>query len=106
MNKTDIAAVVMIEADKLGYKVKKSHAESLVSTVFSTVAAALVKGDRIALTELGVFITKQYPAGVRRSPQTGEKVNVPARTKTRFKEGKLLKEALTKVPIVAVPVKA
>lgn len=99
MNKTEIAVAVMTEGEKLGYKIKKSHAETLVSTVFSQVAAGLVKGDRVALTELGVFTARQYPAGIRRSPQTGEKVNVPARTKARFKEGKFLKEALAGVPI-------
>ena len=50
---------------------------------------------RIEIRDFGVFEVKKTKAKPRaRNPKTGEIIYVPARRKTHFKPGKLLKEAM------------
>ena len=74
---------------------KKYLATEMVDSLFTTMRKSLINGDRIEIRGFGVFQvknTKAKPAA--RNPRTGEVVYVPARRKTHFKPGKLLKEAL------------
>ena len=52
---------------------------------------------RIEIRNFGVFEVKPTKAKPRaRNPRTNEEIYVPARRKTHFKPGKLLKEVLKK----------
>ena len=76
---------------------RKNLASEMVNSFFSAMRKSLINGDRIEIRGFGVFQvkdTKAKPAA--RNPRTGEIVYVPARRKTHFKPGKLLKEALHK----------
>lgn len=54
---------------------------------------------RIEIRDFGVFeVKKTKPKPKARNPKTNEVIEVPARRKTHFKPGKLLKEAL-KIPL-------
>jgi nucleoid DNA-binding protein len=67
----------------------------MVDSVFSAMRNSLVKGDRIEIRGFGVFQVKDTkPKPAARNPRTGEIIFVPARRKTHFKPGKLLKDAL------------
>mgnify|MGYP003956972797 CR=1 FL=1 len=72
--------------------------EEIVDGVF-TVLREMMSGDeasiRIEVRNFGVFEVKPTKAKPRaRNPRTNEEIYVPARRKTHFKPGKLLKEVL------------
>ena len=76
---------------------KKSLASKMVDSVFNSMRISLIKGDRIEIRGFGVFQVKDTkPKPAARNPRTGDIIFVPARRKTHFKPGKLLKEALHK----------
>ena len=74
---------------------KKSLAASMVDSIFAAMRESLIDGNRIEIRGFGVFqVKKTKPKPAARNPRTGEIIYVPARRKTHFKPGKLLKEAL------------
>lgn len=74
---------------------KKTLASKMVDSVFSAMRKSLIEGDRIEIRGFGVFQVKDTrPKPAARNPRTGDIIFVPARRKTHFKPGKLLKEAL------------
>ena len=90
--KKDLAADVARETG-----CKKSLASKMVDSVFSSMRTSLISGDRIEIRGFGVFQVKDTkPKPAARNPRTGQIIYVPARRKTHFKPGKLLKEALHK----------
>lgn len=70
-----------------------------VDSVLNEIRSIMMNGDRelrIELRDFGVFevkTTKSKPKA--RNPQTGEEIFVPARKKTHFKPGKILREYLS-----------
>jgi len=76
---------------------KKSLASQMVDSIFDAMRNSLINGDRIEIRGFGVFQVKDTkPKPAARNPRTGEIIYVPARRKTHFKPGKLLKDALHK----------
>jgi len=76
---------------------KKSLASKMVDSVFNAMRDSLIQGDRIEIRGFGVFQVKDTrPKPAARNPRTGDVIYVPARRKTHFKPGKLLKDALHK----------
>ncbi len=74
---------------------RKTLASKVVDSVFSAMRKSLINGDRIEIRGFGVFQVKDTrPKPAARNPRTGDVIFVPARRKTHFKPGKLLKEAL------------
>ena len=72
-------------------------AKLIVDLLFDAMQEALGKGERIEIRGFGVFQVKDTkPKPAARNPRTGDIIYVPARRKTHFKPGKLLKEALHK----------
>ena len=83
-------------AEKLGQKIYQ--VEEIVEGVF-TVLREMMSGDessiRIEVRNFGSLEVKPTKAKPRaRNPRTNEEVFVPARRKTRFRPGKLLREVL------------
>ena len=75
--------------------IKKQAAYNAVESVFTAMRESLIEGNRIEIRGfgvLGVKHTKAKPAA--RNPRTGEVVYVPARRKSYFKAGRLIKEVL------------
>ena len=87
-------------AKMLGRKIYVT--EEYVNSVFQALREILSEADpeiRIEIRDFGVFEVKQTkPKPKARNPRTGEIIYVPARRKTHFKPGKLLKDVL-KEPI-------
>jgi DNA-binding protein HU-beta len=54
----------------------------------------LKKGDSVTLVGFGTFSVSKRSARQGRNPQTGAKINIPARKVPVFKAGKGLKEAV------------
>jgi nucleoid DNA-binding protein len=74
---------------------KKNLAARMVDSLFAAMRDHLIEGNRIEIRGFGVFQVKDTrPKPAARNPRTGEIIYVPARRKTHFKPGRLLKEAL------------
>ncbi len=74
---------------------KKNMAAKMVDSLFVAMRDSLIQGNRIEIRGFGVFQVKDTrPKPAARNPRTGEIIYVPARRKTHFKPGRLLKEAL------------
>ena len=74
---------------------KKNLAAKMVDSLFVAMRDSLIDGNRIEIRGFGVFQVKDTrPKPAARNPRTGEIIYVPARRKTHFKPGRLLKEAL------------
>ena len=74
---------------------KKNVAAEMVDSLFSAMRDSLIEGNRIEIRGFGVFQVKDTrPKPAARNPRSGEIIYVPARRKTHFKPGRLLKEAL------------
>ena len=88
--KKDLALAVAEATDA-----KKSAAAQMVDELFKAMRQSLIDGNRIEIRGFGVFEVKNTkPKPAARNPRTGEIIYVPARRKTHFKPGKLLKEEL------------
>ncbi len=76
--------------------------EDFVNKTFDALREILSEADpeiRIEIRDFGVFEVKETkPKPKARNPRTGEIIYVPARRKTHFKPGKVLKDIL-KEPI-------
>lgn len=72
----------------------KKTADDAVETVFDTITSALAKGDEVAISGFGTFVTKKRAARMGVNPRTGEKIQIAATTTPKFRAGKALKEAV------------
>ena len=87
-------------AEKLAKKtdISKSKAMDVIDAVFNTkdgkgIIAVELDADRdFTITGFGTFKTRQMKARMGRNPQTGEKIQIPARKSVSFRAGKGLKE--------------
>jgi len=72
--------------------------EKIVNGLFTALRQIMSEADpevRIEVRDFGVFeVKKTKPKPKARNPRTGEIIYVPARRKTHFKAGKLLKGVL------------
>lgn len=74
---------------------KKNLSSEMVDTVFEAMRESLMNAERIEIRGFGVFQVKETrPKPAARNPRTGQVIYVPARRKTHFRPGKLLKEEL------------
>ena len=90
ITKKELALLVSDHAD-----CKKNLAAQMVDSLFTAMRDSLIEGNRIEIRGFGVFQVKDTrPKPAARNPRTGEIIYVPARRKTHFKPGRLLKEAL------------
>ena len=72
----------------------KKTAEDAVDTVFETISSTLSKGDEVAISGFGVFVTKKRAARMGVNPRTGAKIQIAATVTPKFRAGKALKEAV------------
>ncbi len=102
VTKKDVAkrTAIEINSNNEAENVKIYTAEKFVDTVFSVLRKILSEADpevRIEIRDFGVFeVKKTKPKPKARNPRTGEIIYVPARRKTHFKAGKILKDELKK----------
>jgi DNA-binding protein HU-beta len=65
-----------------------------VDAVFDAIVKCLSKGEEVAITGFGTFRIAKRAARMGVNPKTGEKIQIKASTKPKFRAGKLLKEAV------------
>ncbi len=86
MTKADLVAQV---AKKAG--LTSRAAKDAVNTIFSTVTAALKRGEKVVVTGFGTFMVRKRAARKGRNPQTGAEIQIPATKTPGFTAGKSLK---------------
>ena len=72
----------------------KKTAEDAVDVVFETITGELSKGEEVAVSGFGTFVTKKRAARMGVNPRTGEKIHVAATVTPKFRAGKALKDAV------------
>ena len=72
----------------------KKQAQEAVEAMFDTVVKTLSRGEEVAITGFGTFKVVKRSAREGRNPKTGEKIQIAASVKPKFRAGKVLKEAV------------
>ena len=89
MKKTDIIDMLH---EKLGGT--KKQAEEAVDLVFDSITSAMKKGDKVTISDFGIFVVKNRAARKARNPRTGAMVDVKASNAPKFRASRALKEAV------------
>ena len=89
MKKNEIIKAV---SDELDMTIKETAA--VVDIFIEYVELALQNGDCVDIPKFGKLSVKQREARMARNPQTGEKIEVPAKKAIKFKASKTLKDAI------------
>ncbi len=90
MNKVALIEAVMKSAD---IEVKK-QAAAAVDAVFDIITKTLSQGEEVAIAGFGTFKVTKRAARMGVNPRTGEKIQIAASIKPKFRAGKVLKEAV------------
>lgn len=93
MNKTELAHKLADQTD-----LTQAKAAEVVDAIFSTksgegiIAVELDAGRKVSIAGFGTFSTRRSSARKGRNPQTGEEIDIPARTVAKFSPAKGLKD--------------
>lgn len=74
----------------------KKDVETIVSTLFESIAGGLKRGEKIEIRGFGSFKVRKRNARSGRNPKSGEGIQVEAKKVPFFKAGKELKERVNK----------
>ena len=72
----------------------KSEAQRYFDAVENVVTSALKNGEEVQITGFGKFYVQERTAREGTNPQTGKKMNIPAKRVPSFSAGNTLKESL------------
>ena len=89
MNKADLTEVL---ADRAG--IPKVRAANYINIVTDAIVEALVRDEKVTLSDFGTFTVSQRRAFSGHNPKNGTVMSVPARKIPVFRSGKGLKGAL------------
>lgn len=89
MNKAELIDAMASDAG-----ISKAAAKKALDSFTDNVSNTLAKGDRLSLVGFGTFSTSERSAREGRNPQTGAKIQIPAKTVAKFKAGSELNEKL------------
>ncbi len=93
MNKKEMAAKLAKKAD-----ISQVKAAEIINIIFATesghgiIAVELDAGRKVTIPGFGTFATKRAAARTGTNPATGQKMQIPAKTRPTFKAGKNLKD--------------
>ena len=82
----------LIEEVSRVVEMTRKDSEVIVEAIFDSVFRSLRGGDKIEIRGFGSFRTRQRQARIGRNPNTGERVEVPAKRIPYFKPSKELKD--------------
>lgn len=89
MNKADLIDAMAEDAG-----ISKAAAKKALDSFTDNVTGSLAKGGRVSLVGFGTFSTSERSAREGRNPQTGKKIQIPAKTVAKFKAGSELSSKL------------
>ena len=69
-------------------------AKDSVNTIFSSISAAMKRGEKVVVTGFGTFLVRRRAARKGRNPQTGAEIQIPATKTPGFTAGKSLKRTV------------
>lgn len=72
----------------------KADAGRALNAFLDSVQDELKKGNKVTIPGFGTFSTSKRKARKGRNPQTGEEIQIKARTVAKFKAGKNLSDAV------------
>jgi len=72
----------------------KKQATEAVEAVFDTITKALARGEEVAMPGFGAFKVAKRAARMGVNPKTGEKIQIAASIKPKFRAAKALKDAV------------
>jgi DNA-binding protein HU-beta len=75
-------------------QLNQAVADQAVKAVVNAILDALVAGEAVRVSGLGIFNVAARPAREGRNPQTGETIQIAASKAVRFRAGKAVKDAL------------
>lgn len=90
MNKVGLTEALM---KATGMEVKK-QATATVESVFDIITKTLARGEEVAIAGFGTFRVVKRAARMGVNPKTGERIQIAASIKPKFRAGKVLKEAV------------
>lgn len=90
MKKEGLVEAVMKAA---GMETKKMS-QMAVDAVFDTIMKSLSRGEEVGVTGFGTFKVVKTKARMGVNPKTGEKIQIKAGTKPKFRAGKELKDSV------------
>lgn len=89
MNKAELIDAMAEDAG-----ISKADAKKALDSFTGNVSKSLAKGNRVSLVGFGTFSTTERSAREGRNPQTGKKIQIPAKTVAKFKAGSELNDQL------------
>lgn len=89
MNKNEFITQIAESAD-----ISKKSAGDALQAFMVAITDTMKKGDKLTLIGFGTFSVYERAARTGRNPQTGKKMNIPAKKVVKFKVGKKLVEAV------------
>jgi DNA-binding protein HU-beta len=84
----------LIEKVAQATQLNQAAAGQAVKALVNAILDALVAGDAVRISGLGVFNVAARPAREGRNPQTGEAIQIAASKAVRFHAGKAVKDVL------------
>ncbi|MDE2001398.1 MAG: HU family DNA-binding protein [Patescibacteria group bacterium] len=72
----------------------KKAAQAATEAVFEAITKTLARGEEVTVTGFGTFRAVKVAARQGVNPKTGEKIQIAAAVKPKFKAGKGLKDAV------------
>ncbi len=80
-------------------KYKRNDVREIVQSFLDNVIRELGDGNRLEFRDFGVFELRNRAPRMAQNPRTLERVPVPARRAVKFKIGRLMREAVEKLPV-------
>lgn len=89
MNKTELINEVAVKSE-----LSKKDSGVVVNAIIDTITETLADGEKVSIQNFGNFETRERAARKGRNPQSGEEIDIPAKTAPAFKASKALKESV------------
>jgi DNA-binding protein HU-beta len=93
----------LIEKVAQATELNQAVAGHAVKAVVNAILDAVLAGDAVRVSGLGIFNVAARPAREGRNPQTGETIQIAASKTVRFHAGKAVKDALNPPSPKAAP---
>ena len=95
----------LIEKVAQATELNQAAAGQAVKAVVNAILDALLAGEAVRVSGLGIFHVAARPAREGRNPRSGETINIAASKAVRFHAGKAVKDALNSPPPKGAPPK-
>jgi DNA-binding protein HU-beta len=93
----------LIEKVAQATELNQAAAGQAVKAVANAILDALLAGEAVRVSGLGIFNVAARPARQGRNPQTGDTIEIAASKAVRFHAGKVVKDALNPPTAKAAP---